>query len=1341
MFGRLLLTFAITLQSIVPAYAADEQFFFRTAKSGIITYQAGTPTDPSTATPDIADQSSIVFGTVGTIISKWGPRPAVGWPSAVVDASTRATWNLAGTTYSANYDLSRFGLSFDSGSGAITGTLAEPFTIADFAITVTANGRSDTTAPFSISALAANSSDLTVSALSPVHLTGNVVYDGSTTIRKPTVAGLVGNPSWFVGDIPAGLAYNPSTGILSGKVTDSSQQGQHDIPLTVYDDSNGNVASGSLSIDIRPPFRPLDYTGGPLQEGFSNPLSGFNIREVPSNRAYDSHGLTWSLVSGSIPTGITTTVDGELFTFSGVPSVSGDFTSIWKVTDASGWSLTLNPITFTVVAGDALAVNGIPATSAVGNRTYTASAPVVKATVNNLAGTPTWSATGLPTGLTINPTNGAVTGTVSDGTLQGDHDVTITVVDSGNAKTASMQFTLTMTAPFTYFDYAGATLTQQVPMAAGGFNLREIGPDGNLTVAYENKGVVASLVSGHLPTGIKTAIVDEFLLFSGVPEAAGTFSSTWKVTDANGWSLTFPEITMKVNAREELAVVMNDAISARGEQVYTEASPARGASARGVIGTATWSATGLPSGLSISSTGNIVGTVSNPSLVGDYDVTVTLTDSADGATASKSVDFTVSSALSLLSIPYTGSTLTKDVVIPRQGFNIRLPGNFQAVNRGLSVSLVSGSLPPGMTLAPRTAASELLDFNGAPTALGTYTSVWKVTDMYGWELTTNSVTFTVNPRTVAFVASLASPIFARGEKVYDAASPLKTAGVSGLLGTATWSATGLPDGLTIDPSTGAIVGTITSSSQVGDYDITVTVDDSVDGATSSKNAVITVESALSLFSIPYTGGSLTKDVPVPTQGFNIRLPGNYTAVNRGLTVSLVSGSLPPGVTLAPRTPSSYLLDFTGTPTVLGTYSSVWKVTDMYGWELTTNEVTFIVAPRAATLASSVPASASAVGGTAYTTTTPALTATASGIIGTASWTATGLPTGLTMGATTGKITGTVSNGSLAGTYNVTVTVTDSADGVSVSKTTTLTVASPMTVSGTYSGATVTKGLAVTAQGFSVRYASNNAAYTNKGLSVSLVSGSIPPGMAFAPATATSEALNFTGTPNTLGTYTSVWKVTDSSGWTLTLPSVTFQVNARSNPLNVGITASFSLRGEATFTEAAPLKTATVTNLIGAATWSATGLPAGLSISPSTGNIIGSVTSPSAVGTYNPTITVTDSADGATGSKAAVITVTSAIYLFSIPYTGGTLTKDVAMTPQGFNIRTTGNYAATNRGLTVSLVSGSLPPGVAFAPRTATSNNLDFTGTPTATGTYTSVWKVTDMYGWTLETNAATFVVN
>ena len=89
----------------------------------------------------------------------------------------------------------------------------------------------------------------------------------------------------------------------------------------------------------------------------------------------------------------------------------------------------------------------------------------------------------------------------------------------------------------------------------------------------------------------------------------------------------------------------------------------------------------------------------------------------------------------------------------------------------------------------------------------------------------------------------------------------------------------------------------------------------------------------------------------------------------------------------------------------------------------TQSTTVTITVNPPPLAIQVPTFPTAVVGQPYTG--PAFTA--SGGVPPYSWTATGLPPGMTINSTTGVISGTPTT---AGTYNITVTVTDSASGTS-----------------------------------------------------------------------------------------------------------------------------------------------------------------------------------------------------------------------------------------------------------------------------------------------------------------------
>jgi hypothetical protein len=76
-----------------------------------------------------------------------------------------------------------------------------------------------------------------------------------------------------------------------------------------------------------------------------------------------------------------------------------------------------------------------------------------------------------------------------------------------------------------------------------------------------------------------------------------------------------------------------------------------------------------------------------------------------------------------------------------------------------------------------------------------------------------------------------------------AVSARQVATVSGIYGSAAYSATGLPSGLSIDPQTGTISGKVTDKSLVGSHAVTVTVTDQYPNAPEAASVTITIEVA------------------------------------------------------------------------------------------------------------------------------------------------------------------------------------------------------------------------------------------------------------------------------------------------------------------------------------------------------------------------------------------------------------------------------------------------------------------------------------------------------------------
>ncbi|MFM6990871.1 MAG: autotransporter domain-containing protein, partial [Rhodoferax sp.] len=410
------------------------------------------------------------------------------------------------------------------------------------------------------------------------------------------------------------------------------------------------------------------------------------------------------------------------------------------------------------------------------------------------------------------------------------------------------------------------------------------------------------------------------------------------------------------------------------------------------------------------------------------------------------------------------------------------------------------------------------------------------------------------------------------------------------------------------------------------------------------------------------------------QSFNYNITTNGTT-SGGSPYSISGGSLPASLALNPATGA-----VTGTPSAgeAGSYSFTVAVSTTVGTvnKTVTLTVSGISSASAANYVQGTPISTYQI--TTYPTPTAGYGLTGS------------LPSGLSFNSGTGQITGTPS---AAGSFPVTVSAT--ANGVSVSQALTITVGPIPVVSTTGTVLPASTPTVVGTVGTAITNIVING--TNGPISsYSISGGSLPPGLGLAGAT-------ISGTPTTSGDYPLTLTATNGNG-----PgnlAVIMRINATGAPV-----ISSGATGTGTVGTAGTAYTIMTTAANGPVTSYSVvsgSLPAGLTLNTSTGVVSGI---PTASGISSVTLGAVNSG-GLTGSLAVTFTITpNALPVISSPSNGTTtaLALGAAMTPI--------NITASNPPLTAfALTSGTLPTGVSLNTTTGV-----ISGTPTVPGASSAV---------------------
>ena len=309
------------------------------------------------------------------------------------------------------------GLSFSSG-GVLSGTPASGSGGAyDISVQVT-----DSTTPTALQA--SITLPLTIKTAAGIAITQfsgfpNLPNAEETVPYSQILQATGGNgPStynWLLGEhaaLPNGLQLQPYScsscgeGVISGTPAlgdaagGPTGNGQYSFEVQVTDNAN-NQATATLDLKVIPAVKITTTTVANAEVGTAYSATLTATGGSGSN--------SWSVSSGSLPSGLSLKGNGGTATISGKPtspSPSANFTI--QVKDANGAVATQ---AYSMTVFPAISVTVSPSTPPQGEVGASYSGLSFPATGGQGAGTYTWSASGLPAGLSINASTGAVTGT------------------------------------------------------------------------------------------------------------------------------------------------------------------------------------------------------------------------------------------------------------------------------------------------------------------------------------------------------------------------------------------------------------------------------------------------------------------------------------------------------------------------------------------------------------------------------------------------------------------------------------------------------------------------------------------------------------------------------------------------------------------------------------------------------------------------------------------------------------------------------------------------------------------------------------------------------------------
>jgi len=864
---------------------------------------SGTPTTAGTYTVTISATNAGGTGSATLTLTVVNPPPPViSSPlTATGQVGVAFSYQITATNNPTSFNATGLpaGLTVNTATGLISGTPAMG---------------TDAGSPYTVTISATNSGGtgsatltLTIKPPPPPVITSPLTATGQVGVAFSYQITATNNPtSYNATGLPAGLTVNTATGLISGTPATGTDVGSP-YGVTISATNSGGTGSATLTLTIKP--APPVITSSLTAAGQVGVAFSYQITATNNPTSFGATGL---------PAGLTINTSTGLI--SGTPTTAGTYTVTISATNAGGTGNAT--LTLTIKPAPPVITSSLTATGQVGVAfSYTITA----------TNSPTsYNATGLPTGLNTNTSTGVISGTPAAGTDTGSpYSVIISATNAGGTGSATLTLTINpatpvIQPPFTATGQVGVAFSYQItatnnptsfnatglpagltvnkstglisgtPTTAGTYTVTisatnaggtgshtltlTINPPtpvitspltatGQVGVAFSYQITATNNPTSYAATGLPAGLTVNTAtgLISGTPTTAGTYTVTISATNAGGTGsatlvLTIkpakPVITSSLTATGTVGVAFSYQITATNNPT-------------------SFNATGLPSGLTVNTaTGLISGTPAAGTDAGSpYSVTISATNS--GGTGSATLKLTIKPGVPVITSASTASG------------TIGVAFSYQITATNNPTSFGASGLPPGLTLETKPNTLGLID--GTPTTAGIYAVTISATNAGGTGTATLVITI--------------GPFTATGTQGVPFSYQIPAFG--SLL--TSYNATGLPAGLTVNTTTGAISGTPTT---VGAFSVTISATFvNVNGGgtvTGSGTLTLTVNFSGPGAPLPFPGqpndfdtgsstppsASATITFPNPTTGnfFELFWNGPGTNTNQHIT-DLANGGL------------------------------------------------------------------------------------------------------------------------------------------------------------------------------------------------------------------------------------------------------------------------------------------------------------------------------------------------------------------------------------------------------------------------------------------------------------------